>query len=68
MSSSTTVKVSRSTLAQLERLREELKAPSLEDTISTLIRNYRSQVLERMFGLDKGKIKPFTEEDRGEHR
>jgi len=68
MSSSTTVKVSRTTLAQLEKLREELKADSLEDAIRLLIQRHRSQVLDNVFGLDKGKVRPFTEEDRGEDR
>jgi hypothetical protein len=27
----------------------------------------RKQKLEEAFGIDKGKIKPFTEEDRGEN-
>lgn len=42
MPSSTTVKVSRTTLAQLEKLREELKTDSLEDAIRALIRKHRS--------------------------
>ena len=66
MSSSTTVKVSRTTLAQLEKLRKELKADSLEDAIRVLVRRHRSEVLEVVFGVDKGKVKPFTEGDRGE--
>jgi len=68
MSSSTTVKVSRTTLTQLEKLREELKTDSLEDAIRALIRRHRSQALEKVFGVDKGKIKRFTQEDRGEER
>jgi len=68
MSSSTTVKVSRTTLAQLEKLREELNTDSLEDAIRVLIRRHRSQALEKVFGVDKGRVKPFTKEDRGEDR
>jgi predicted RNA binding protein with dsRBD fold (UPF0201 family) len=68
MSSSTTVKVTRTTLAQLEKLREELKANSLEDAIRVLIQRHRSQALETVFGADRGRVRPFTEEDRGEDR
>lgn len=62
------MKVSRTTWAQLEKLRDELKTDSLEEAIKVLIRRHRSQALEKVFGVDKGKVKPFTEEDRGEER
>lgn len=68
MPPSTTVKISRTTLAQLEKLREEMKLDSLEDTIRLLIRRRRSEALEEAFGMDRGRIEPFTEADRGEDR
>lgn len=68
MSSTTTVKVSKTTLTQLERLREQLKARSLDDAIKSLIKRHRLQLLQETLGADRGKIRAFTEEDRGEDR
>jgi hypothetical protein len=63
-----TVKVSRSTLAELEALREAMKAKSMEEVIRGLLVERRQRMVEEVFGVDKGKVKPFTEEDRGEDR
>jgi len=68
MSSATTVKVSKATLSELEKIREQLNARSLDDAIRSLIKRHRLQLLQGTLGADKGKIKPFTEEDRGEDR
>lgn len=65
---STTVKISKRTLLSLEKLRNELKTSSLDRTINLLIRRYRSDVLTSVFGADRGRIRPFKEEDRGEDR
>ncbi len=50
----------------LERLREKLGAQTLDETIRLFIAQQRKNRLNEVFGIDKGKIKPFTEEDRGE--
>jgi hypothetical protein len=63
-----TVKVSRSTLSELEALREAMKAKSMEEVIRGLLVERRQRMVEEVFGVDKGKVKPFTEEDRGEDR
>lgn len=63
-----TIKVSRSTLEELEALREALKAKSVEEVIRRFLLERRRRMLEEVFGIDKGRIKPFTEEDRGEDR
>ncbi|MEM2087759.1 MAG: ribbon-helix-helix protein, CopG family [Thermoproteota archaeon] len=63
-----TIKVSRSTLEELEALREALKAKSVEEVIRRFLMERRRRMLEEVFGIDKGRIKPFTEEDRGEDR
>ncbi|MCP8308554.1 MAG: VapB-type antitoxin [archaeon] len=65
---STTVKISRNTLIELEKLKEELKTRSLDEAIKMLIKRYRSQILNEAFGVDRGRVRPFTEEDRGEER
>ena len=66
--SATTIKVSKSTLQDLERLKRRLKTRSLEETISRLVRERRKLLLEDLFGADKGKLTPFTERDRTEER
>ena len=68
MSASTTVKVSRTTLSELESIRAELEARSLDEAIKALIRRRRTEVLRGALGADKGRIRPFAEEDRGEER
>lgn len=68
LSEVTTVRVSKTTLEMLERLREKFKVGSLDEAIQALIRQQRKAAIGRAFGLDKGRIKPFTEEDRGEDR
>jgi predicted RNA binding protein with dsRBD fold (UPF0201 family) len=66
MSSMTTVKVSKATLRELEKLREQLNARSLDDAIRSLIKRHRLQLLQAALGADRGKIRAFSEEDRGE--
>ena len=67
-SSDTTVKVSRDTLSNLERLRDELRVKSIDATVRVLIKSHRRRLLSGAFGADKGLVKPFREEDRGEDR
>ncbi len=67
-SSDTTVKISKNTLSSLEHLREELKARSIDETVRELIKGHRRRILAGAFGVDRGRVKPFTEEDRGEDR
>jgi len=64
----TTVRVSRSTLKMLERLREKFKVKSLDEAIQSLVRQQRKTVINKAFGLDRDRIKTFNEEDRGEDR
>ncbi len=63
-----TVKISRETLSHLERLRDEMKAASIDETVKALIKSHRRRILAGAFGADKGRIKPFDERDRGEDR
>lgn len=63
-----TIKTSRSTLEELEALREAWKAKSVEEVIRRFLKERRQRILEEIFGLDRGRVKPFTEEDRGEDR
>jgi len=64
----TTIRVSKKTAETLERLREKLGAESLDEAIQVLIKKQRKAVLERTFGADRNRVKPFSEADRGEDR
>jgi hypothetical protein len=64
----TTVRVSRSTLKELESLKEKVGAVTLEDVIQHLLRERRRRVIKSILGKDAGRISSFKEEDRGEDR
>jgi len=68
MTETTTIRVSKQTAEALENIRESLKAESLDEAIQSLIKKQRKAFLEQIFGIDRGKISSFTEEDRGEDR
>gem|GEM_PF-253113 len=68
LSETTTIRVTKKTAQALEHLRENLNAASLDEAIQSLIKKQRKSFLEQTFGIDRGKIKPFSEEDRGEDR
>ena len=60
----TSVRVSRQTLVELERLREVFRTRTADETILKLVRERRSRALGRMLGSGKGVVTSFTEEDR----
>jgi len=68
LSEVTTVRVSRDTLRMLEKFRDKLNAESLDEAIRILIMRQHKAIIDEIFGLDKGRLRPFTEEDRGEDR
>ena len=68
MNETTTIRVSKKTAEKLENLREKLNARNLDETIQLLVKKQRKAVLDQAFGIAKNRIKPFTEEDRGEDR
>jgi hypothetical protein len=68
MNETTTIRVSKKTAQTLEHQREKLNAKNLDETIQLLIKKQRKAALDKGFGIAKNKIKPFTEEDRGEDR
>lgn len=68
MNETTTIRVSKKTAQTLEHLREKLNAENLDETIQLLVKKQRKTVLDKGFGIAKNRIKPFTEEDRGEDR
>jgi len=68
MNEATTIRVSKRTAETLENMREKLKAESLDETIQILVKKQRKAILESAYGIARGQIKAFTEEDRGEDR
>lgn len=68
MTEATTIRVSKRTAEALEVMREKLKAESLDEAIQLLVKKQRETILDNAFGAARGRIKPFTEEDRGEDR
>jgi uncharacterized Ntn-hydrolase superfamily protein len=60
----TSVRVSRETLRELERLRELFHAQSADETIRLLVKERRSRALQRMIGSGRGIVSAFTEGDR----
>ena len=68
MTETTTIRVSKRTAEALENLKEKLNAGSLDEAIQSLIKKQRKTILQQTFGADRGRIKPFSEEDRGEDR
>jgi len=45
-----------------------MKARSIEEVIKWFLKERRQRILEDVFGIDRGRVKPFTEEGRGEDR
>ena len=68
LTETTTIRVSKKTAEALEQVREKLKADSLDDAIQSLIKKQRKDILDRTFGVDRDRIKTFSESDRGEDR
>jgi len=61
---STTIRVSINTAKKLEDLKKQLGVRSIEEVILMLIKERRKRIAKSYFGVDKGKISPFKEEDR----
>lgn len=68
LTQTTTIRVSKRTAEKLEQIREKINAQSLDEAILSLIKKQRKEIIEKSFGIDRGKLKPFTEADRGEDR
>jgi hypothetical protein len=60
----TSVRVSKQTLIELERLKEVFHTRTAEETIRKLVRERRSHALHRMLGSGRGVVSRFVEEDR----
>lgn len=68
MPSSTTIRISRKTLNLLDELKKRFNVKTYEEVVLRLIREYRRRIVEEYFGVDRGRISSFNEEDRIEDR
>ena len=62
------MKVSKGTARELAALQKGMHAKTLEETIRMLVIRHRKELLDEAFGADKGKMTPFSEDDRDEDR
>ena len=59
----TSIQITKETLEKLKRLKKVIKASTYDELINKLI-NKAQNIPDTMFGIDKGKIKKFSKEDR----
>ena len=64
----TTVRVEKRVVEELKGIKRKLGFRALGDVVEFLVREYKASKLERLFGVDKGRISGFREEDRLEDR
>jgi hypothetical protein len=62
--SATTVRVSRHTLAELERIQKALRTRTADETIREVLKLQRGAVIQRLSGSLRGRVSRFTEADR----
>jgi hypothetical protein len=63
----TTIQVKEKNLKLLEELKRATAARSYDEVLGKLLKE-KLKVPESMFGVDRGKLTPFTEADRLEAR
>lgn len=59
----TSIQIKKKTLKKLKQLKKVHNSPTYDDLINELIRK-AEEIPESMFGIDEGKLKRFSEEDR----
>ena len=64
----TSIRVRRDTLEMLKAYKERIGVDSFDEAILQLLKNHRRFLADKYYGIDKGKISRFTEEDRLESR
>lgn len=63
----TTIQVKDETMRLLEALKQSTGARSYDEVLSKLLEE-KLKIPKSMFGVDRGKLTPFTEADRLEDR
>jgi metal-dependent HD superfamily phosphatase/phosphodiesterase len=64
MNAATTVRVSRDTLAELERFQRVLQTATADETIRAVLKMQRAALIGRLSGSLKGRVTRFREADR----
>jgi hypothetical protein len=64
VSDATTVRVSRDTLAELERFQQALQTATADETIRTVLKMHRAVLIDRLSGSLRGQVGRFKETDR----
>jgi hypothetical protein len=59
----TTIQIKKITLDKLKKLKESMNLSSYDDLINELITKAQN-LPDSMFGIDEGKLKKFSREDR----
>ena len=59
----TSVRVSRSTLSELERFQSAIRVKTLDDAIRSLLNLRRKELVAQIYGSAHG-VRPFRESDR----
>lgn len=62
----TTVRVSPEAVRELERFRGALRTRTADETIRALMRMRSRELLRLTRGIDRARLIPFREDDRGE--
>lgn len=60
----TTVRVSRDTLSELERVQKALRTRTADETIREVLKLQRGAIIRRLSGSLRGKVSRFSEADR----
>jgi hypothetical protein len=60
----TSVRVSKETLAELMRFKEALGASTADEALKLLLKRRRLELIRALYGSLRGQVRPFTEEDR----
>ena len=53
---------------EFEKLRGNMGVKSVNDAVALLQKEGRRRLLDEAFGIDAKRVKPFSENDRGEDR
>lgn len=64
MNAATSVRVSRETLAELERFQRALRTATADETIRAVLKMQRAAVIGRLSGSLRGRVTRFGEADR----
>ena len=62
--SATSVRVSRDTLAELERFQRALQTVTADETIRAVLKMHRTALIDRLSGSLGNRVGRFTEADR----